>query len=310
MIKQKLGNTGLLVSKLCFGTLTLGSIQANIPINKAVNLISDAWDRGVNFFDSAELYDTQKIIGALPSHIRHGIIVATKSYSETTQKMIISVEKSLKEMKLDVIPIYLLHEQETALTFKGHERAFDVLLKYKAMGLIKHLGVSTHSVEITKLTRQFPEIEVVFSMFNIEGWGIRDGTQNEMEKELEWDYKIGKGVYLMKVLAGGKLLGKAKEAITYARDFPFAHAVAIGMKHKAEVDWNIDLFEGKNVPELNGVPRKMLVSFWCETCGICIEHCPQKAISIINGKTIIDENKCITCAYCVGFCPLHCLRVI
>ncbi len=310
MEKAKLGATGLTVSKLCFGTLTLGPLQANLAIDDAVSVMSHAWDRGVNFFDSAELYDSQTMIGALPPHIRHEVVIVTKSYSETAQKMTASVEKSLREMKLDVIPVYLLHEQETALTFKGHMSALEVLLDCKARGLIRHVGVSTHTVEITKLIRQVPEIEVVFSMFNMEGWGIKDGTQADMEKELEWDHKAGKGIYLMKALAGGKLLGKAKEAIKYAYGFPYAHSVAIGMKHRAEVDWNIDLCESKDVPELVGVSRKMLVSFWCEGCGACVAHCPQEAISISDGKTTIDENKCIVCTYCTGFCPLHCLRVI
>jgi len=311
MKRTKFGNTSLKVSHLCFGTLTIGPLQANLTNDDAISVMSYAWERGVNFFDTAELYGSQKMIGALPSHIRHEVVIATKSYSETPEKMLLSVEKSLREMKLDVIPVYLLHEQETALTLKGHRGALDVLLEYKQKGLIKHVGVSTHNIEITRLVRSHPELEVVFSMFNIEGWGIRDGSEAQMEDEIRKAFEVGKGTYLMKVLAGGRLLNLAREAIQYGIDFPYAHSVSIGMKHPSEVDYNVDLFEGLEPKyTLDAVPRRMLVSFWCEGCAKCVEHCPQEAISVSEGRAHIDADLCIVCTYCTGFCPLNALRVI
>ena len=305
------GNTGLEVSQICFGTLTIGSLQANLPIAEGAKVLEHAWELGINFFDTAELYDSQVYIGALPAYIRQNAVIATKSYSETPEKMRASVEKSLREMKLDVIPIFLLHEQESALTLKGHWRALEVLLEYKQKGLIKAVGVSTHTIEITKQMRIYKELECVFSMFNIEGYGIKDGTQAQMEFELERAYHAGKGVYLMKVLGGGKLLARSREALDYAIKFPYAHAVSIGMKHIDEVDWNVALFEGREPGStLTNVPRKMLVSFWCEGCGVCVEKCPQEAITVFDGRANIDHEKCIVCTYCTGHCPLHCLRVI
>ncbi|MEZ4813038.1 MAG: aldo/keto reductase, partial [Caldisericia bacterium] len=142
MEKVKFGNTGLEVSKLCYGTMTFGPLQAKLPIHEAVKVVEYAWERGINFYDSAELYGTQPYIGALPPHIRHEAVFATKSYSDTAERMRESVENSLREMKVDAIPIYLLHEQETALTLTGHRAALDVLLEYKHKGLIKVVGVS------------------------------------------------------------------------------------------------------------------------------------------------------------------------
>jgi aryl-alcohol dehydrogenase-like predicted oxidoreductase len=289
----------------------MGPLQAHLSLAEGVSVMTRAWELGVNFFDTAELYESQVYIGGLPSHIRHEAVIATKSYAETADKMKSAVHKALREMKLDVIPIFLLHEQETALTLKGHWRALEVLLEYKQKGLIKTVGLSTHTIEITRLMRIYHELECVFSMFNIEGYGIKDGSQIQMEHELEKAYNAGKGVYLMKVLGGGKLLNRAREALEYAIKFPYAHAVAVGMKHVDEVEWNVSLFEGRE-PEktIKAVPRKMLVSFWCEGCGVCVEKCPQEAISVNEGKAHIDHMKCIVCTYCTGHCPLHCLRVI
>lgn len=305
------GNTGHFVSHLCLGTLTIGPLQANLPICGGVSVLEKAWEMGVNFFDTAELYNSQTYIGALPGHIRHNAVIATKSYAETPEKMRLSVEKALREMKLDVIPIFLLHEQESALTLKGHWRALEVLLEFKQKGLIKTVGLSTHTIEVTRLMRIYPELECVFSMFNIEGYGIKDGTQAQMEMELEKAFKASKGVYLMKVLGGGKLLHRAREALEYAIGFPYAHSVSVGIKHIKELEWNAALFEGKEPGEsINDVPRKMLVSFWCEGCGVCVGVCPQNAIGVVDGRANIDHEKCIVCTYCTGYCPLHCLRVI
>jgi len=309
--KVPFGKTNLSVSKLCFGTLTCGPLQAKMKIADAVSVMEHAWDRGINFFDSAELYGTQGYIGNLPPHIRHSAVITTKSYSDTKDKMTESVEKSLREMRLDAIPIYLLHEQETEMTFMGHKPALETLLDFKHRGLIKSVGVSTHTIEITKLARSYPEIEVIFPMFNLEGWGIKDGTQEQMEQEVKLNYQAGLGVYLMKVLAGGKLLHRAREAIEYGRDFPYSHSVAIGMKDKTEVDYNIALFENREPDaKISEVRRKMLVSFWCEGCGECVKACPQNAISIVDGRASIDPNKCVLCTYCVGCCPKEALRVI
>jgi aryl-alcohol dehydrogenase-like predicted oxidoreductase len=311
MKKVKFGNTGLEVSKLCYGTMTFGPLQGKLSIPDAVKIVEHAWERGINFYDSAELYGTQEYMGALPAHIRHSAVITTKSYSETADKMRKSVETSLREMKLDAIPIFLLHEQESALTLTGHREALDTLLEFKHKGLIKAVGVSTHTVEVTRVVRFFPELEVIFPMHNIEGYGIKDGTREDMESELEENYRAGLGVYLMKSLGGGKLLHRAKEAIEYSRDFPFAHSVAIGMKDKREIDYNADLFENKEPSEeIKAVNRKMFVSFWCEGCGKCIKACPQSAIKIVDGKAQIDSEKCVLCTYCVESCPVQALRII
>jgi uncharacterized protein len=311
MDKTNFGNTSLSVSKLCFGTLTVGPLQAKFGIPRAVKVFEYAWERGINFFDSAELYGTQPYIGALSNHIRHEAVVVTKSYSDTADKMRESVENSLREMKLDSIPVYLLHEQESSLTLSGHRRALDVLLEYKQKGLIQVLGVSTHTVEVTRVVRLLPELEVIFSMHNIEGYGIKDGTREDMEDELKQDYEAGLGVYLMKSLGGGKLLHRAREALEYSRDYPYAHSVAIGMKDEREVDYNVDLFEGNEpTTSIGTVERQMFVSFWCKGCGDCVSACPQGAISIVDEKACIDHYKCVLCTYCVDQCPERALRIV
>ena len=58
MEKVILGKTGIEVSKVGFGVLTMGASQMNLPLEDGSNLIEYAIERGINFFDTAEYYDT------------------------------------------------------------------------------------------------------------------------------------------------------------------------------------------------------------------------------------------------------------
>lgn len=48
----------------------------------------------------------------------------------------------------------------------------------------------------------------------------------------------------------------------------------------------------------------------CEGCGICVTACPLHAISIINGKAIINQKRCTECLYCMSECPNDAIRQI
>jgi aryl-alcohol dehydrogenase-like predicted oxidoreductase len=62
MEKRKLGKTEIEVSRLCFGGLTVGPLQANLPLMQGADVIREAFERGVNFIDTAELYETYPYI--------------------------------------------------------------------------------------------------------------------------------------------------------------------------------------------------------------------------------------------------------
>ena len=58
MIYNTLGNTGIRVSKLCFGTLTMGPFQRDLSVPEGAALLERAFMHGVNFLDTAEIYET------------------------------------------------------------------------------------------------------------------------------------------------------------------------------------------------------------------------------------------------------------
>mgnify|MGYP001260788705 CR=1 FL=1 len=77
-----LGDTGIKVSRLCFGSLTITPFQANLPIKEGAELIKYAYSKGVNFLDTAELYDNYDYIReALKDINRNDFVITTKCYA-------------------------------------------------------------------------------------------------------------------------------------------------------------------------------------------------------------------------------------
>jgi aryl-alcohol dehydrogenase-like predicted oxidoreductase len=82
---SQLGNTGISVSELCFGSLALSEAQYNLSPQRSREVLLYAWSIGVNFFDAAELYGTYgrlREVASLP-----GAVVASRCYAATSQEM-------------------------------------------------------------------------------------------------------------------------------------------------------------------------------------------------------------------------------
>ena len=109
-----LGNSRIQVSRLCFGTLTIGPLQAALPLTQGVSLLLKAYRAGINFYDTAASYGTYPYLRQLIKQVgRHNLVIATKSYAVTRAEAETAVEQALKEMDSSYIDIFLLHEQDT-----------------------------------------------------------------------------------------------------------------------------------------------------------------------------------------------------
>ena len=309
-----LGNTGINVSKLCFGGLIIGPLQANLPFEQGAQIILKAIELGVNFIDTAELYGTYPHIKQALKKTNKDIVIATKSYAYSEEAARNSVEKARREMDIDVIDIFLLHEQESRLTLKGHREALEYYLSMKERGIIKAVGVSTHNVEVVEACCDMSEIDVIHPLVNKTGIGIGDGTVVEMLKAVEKAFNIGKGIYSMKPLGGGNLIASYEEAIKFVLDLPYIHSIALGMQSIAEVIMNICMFNDEKVPEyvkdsLQKKQRHLHIDWWCSGCGKCVKRCKQGALYLDNGKAKVYEKKCVLCSYCASVCPEFAIKV-
>lgn len=314
MEKRKLGATNLMVSRLCFGLLTLGPLQRSLPLAESEKVIGAALERGVNFFDTADLYNSYAY-AAQAVRLQRDVVICTKSYDYDAAGVEKSLERALREIDRDYVDLYMLHEQESRHTLRGHWEAVEYLLRMKEAGKIRAFGISTHRIEGVRDALDFPEIEVVFPLINVAGLGIEDGSRDEMAAAILAAHQAGKGVYAMKALGGGNLIGRREECLDYILSLDGIDAVAMGMQSVDEVVYNCLAFERREIPEslnkrLAKQPRKLCIDDWCEGCGACAARCSQGALSIVNNQAVVDPGRCLTCGYCAAACPLFCIKVI
>jgi uncharacterized protein len=310
----KLGNTNIEVSRLCFGGLIIGPLQANLSAAEGAEVIIKAMELGVNFIDTAELYGTYPHIKEAIKKSGKNIVVATKSYAYTAEGAKESLEKARKELDLDCIDVFLLHEQESRHTLRGHREALEYFLSAKEQGLIKAVGVSTHRIEVVEACSKMPEIDIIHPLVNIKGVGIGDGSIDQMLKAVKGAFDAGKGIYSMKPLGGGNLMKSYNECMKFVLELPFIHSVAIGMQSVEEVIMNICTANNQEIPDdirnkLRNKKRGLHIDYWCEGCGKCIKKCGQNALEIVEGKAKVISENCVLCGYCAAVCPQFAIKI-
>lgn len=308
-----LGDTGLQVSELGFGTLPMGPLQLNVPLEDGVALIRKALDSGINFLDSAESYNTYKYMAPAIKGRRDGIVLATKTHAADYDTARHHVEKALKELGVNYIDIFHIHAARELNPFQVRKGALECLLDFKDRGVIRAVGVATHSIKVVREATKVDSIDIVFPLINKEGLGIIDGTTSEMLAAIQCAKAAGKGIYAMKVLGGGAMIDDIPSAISFIRDKEYIDAIALGMVNESELDMNLRLFQDERVQkeEFEKLKRNksLKVLGFCKQCGNCISECPNSALSMGEDRPEVDTTKCILCGYCSRVCPELAIRV-
>jgi len=316
MKKYSLGKTGITVTELCFGALPLGPLQANISVEKGAKLIRTALERGINFVDTAEVYKTYPHIKKALEGYNDEVIIATKSNVKTYGEMEKSIEDALKSLNRTYIDIFHLHAARvTPSVFEERAGAFQCLKDYKEKGIIRAIGISTHVVEVVKRAAGIEEIDIIFPIINKLGLGIIDGNASDMIKAISQASKAEKSLYAMKALAGGRLIGELEASINYVRDIKGISSIAVGMISEDELELNIKIFNNEEISQelfykKIKPTKKLFISSFCKGCGTCVKACPNDALSLKNGKAVVDHKLCILCGYCNPVCPEFAIRLI
>lgn len=310
-----LGKSELQVSRLGFGSLTIGPLQAGMSSVEGGKVIRAALEAGINFIDTAELYGTYPHIQAGISGYRGEVVIASKSYAYEYGAMEASVHSACRALNRDYIDLFSLHEQTSRLTLKGHRPALEFLIKAKEQGLIRAIGVSTHTVEVVRAAALIEEIDVIHPIINREGLGILDGTVGDMLAAIQFAAEAGKGIYGMKALGGGHLGRDAAQAFSWLLAEPNIASVVVGMQSIDEVAVNCALFAGCSPrPEQAAIvaarQRRLLIEDWCVGCGKCVARCPMGALTLAGDRVTVDQRQCVLCGYCASVCSEFCLKVI
>ena len=324
------------VTRLALGSLTLSPLQAGSDVERASDTIAYAFSKGINFIDTAEYYENYHIIRRSFEKIKGSddIVLSTKTYAYDRATAEASVEKARRETGRDVIDIFMLHEQESYDTLRGHMEALEYFFECREKGIIRAVGASMHHVAavkgVTRLVKNGVPLDVIHPIYNKNGIGIADGTLGEMADAVAEAHSLGIGVFGMKALAGGHLCSSAEEAFDFVLDSGFVDAVAVGMQSETEVDANIEYFtrrsfSGEAKKRLLEKKRRLHVEEYCEGCGMCVERCPVGALSLVanppsevsSGEFVrtfthhaeCDNDRCVLCGYCSKVCPMFALKV-
>lgn len=286
-----------------------------MPPERAASLLRRAYDLGVNFVDTAEIYDNYEPIRLSLRGVSQPVVVATKSYASDAAGMRASLERARRGLDRDRIDLFLLHEIESAATLRGHRGALDYLVEARARGLVGAVGISTHAVAGVRAGYAEPEVDVIHPLINLRGLGIRDGGAEEMSEAIAIAASMGRGIYAMKILAGGHLGSQAAEAFAYVRNLPGIAALAVGIQNEEELLVDLAYCLGEDPPaaalaKVGGRPRRLFVESWCSGCGVCVARCPFGALALENGRLAVREGRCVRCGYCAAACANMCLKVV
>ncbi|CAN5188034.1 aldo/keto reductase [soil metagenome] len=222
---KTLGNTGLLVSTLCFGAMTFGGtgrfkFVGGSGQEEADELIKTCVDGGINFFDTADIYSdgrSEEILGQSFKNLgvpRNELVIATKCFGRTgpgyndiggSRKHIMdAVDASLRRLQVDYIDLYQIHGTDSITPMEETLRALDTLVN---SGKVRYIGCSNWQAwrfakalclsEYKNLAR-FDSLQAYYSI-----------AGRDLERELVPLLESEKtGLMVWSPLAGGLLSGK------------------------------------------------------------------------------------------------------
>jgi aryl-alcohol dehydrogenase-like predicted oxidoreductase len=225
MDKIRLGKTNLMVSKLGFG----GAPLERASEDEALAIIRKCLDFGITFFDTAAEYHSEDRVSKAIVGQREKLVISTKCECKDSRY----VEKSLKQsLRLlgGYIDLYQFHDISDLETY---EKATDprgplaVLQEAKKAGQVKHIGISSHSLEVAKLAIQSGIFETIMFALNF----VYCQAVDELFPLVK---KHDVGFIAMKPLGAGRLV-HLPIAFKFLAQFPDI-ATVVGMEKLNEID--------------------------------------------------------------------------
>lgn len=210
---KKLGRTGLKVSPICLGTMTLGSQVAEA---ESIKIIKSAIDFGINFLDTADGYSggrSEEIIGKSIKGRRDSVVVATKvgarlppdPGTNLSRKYIIqTIEGSLRRLQTDYIDLYYCHFPDYDTPLDETLRTFDDLIHE---GKVRYIGCSNFRAWM------LCKALWVSDRYNLARFDCVEPPYNLLTRDIEYELlplceSEGVGVCVFNPLAGEMLTGR------------------------------------------------------------------------------------------------------
>ena len=314
-----LGKTGLEVSEVGFGAIPI----IRLSFVEAERVLRRALERGINFYDTAHLYvDSEEKIGRTFAGQRQQIILASKTMKRDHQGAKEDLELSLHRLGTDYLDLYQLHQVSQESDWEiltSLDGALEVLTRAQEAGQIRHLGVTSHSLEMAVRLVQtglFNTVQFPFNFVEMEAAASLHPLARQEQL----------GILGMKPFCGG-LVEDARAAFAYLRQFPDVIPLA-GCDSVARVDQVADLYaaEPQVTPEdLTAMDRYRaeLGDLFCRRCEYC-QPCPHGVMvtpamlygivahrmgpvkaAAFAAKAMESVRLCEECGECASRCPYH-----
>jgi aryl-alcohol dehydrogenase-like predicted oxidoreductase len=220
MKMRSLGKSGLQVSATGLGCMGMSQSYGPSPDKKElVHLVRTSIERGVIFFDTAEIYGpftNEELVGEALSPFREQVVIATKFgikigpageqvVDSRPERIRQSVESSLKRLRMDVIDLYYQHRVDPNVPIEDVAGAVKDLIRE---GKVKHFGLSEAGVKTIRRAHAVQQVTAVQSEYSL--WWRR--PEEELLPTLE---ELGIGFVPFSPLGKGFLTGKIDENTTF-----------------------------------------------------------------------------------------------
>ena len=313
--KVRLGRTELYVTKTAFGALPIQRISKE----DAARLVRRAYDAGVNYFDTANKYtDSEEKLGIAFEGIRQNVVISTKSDGKDKKTVQAHIEASLRRLRTDYIDLFQFHQVTEVPDPNDPNGAYAGAPEAKEKGWIRHIGVTSHRVNIAEnciASGLFETLQFPFSYISSE----RDLALAQKCKEADMGYIAMKG------LAGG-MLNNARACHAFMKSYDNVVPIWGIQKLEELAQWLVLAEEDPDLDEELSAfirqERQELSGSFCRSCGYCMP-CPA-GIEIFNcarmnmllrrspwqqymtdtwREKMEKINDCIGCRSCSSRCP-------
>ncbi len=219
MRKRNLGKSNLEVSAIGLGCMGMSQSYGPAPDKQElISLIRAAVERGVTFFDTAEVYGpfkNEELVGEALAPLRDQVVIATKfgfnldpvaranlgGLNSQPEHIVRAVEGSLKRLKIEAIDLYYQHRVDTTVPIEDVAGAVKDLIQ---AGKVKHLGLSEASAQTIRRAHAVQPVTAVQSEYSL--W-----TRGPERQVLPTCEELGIGFVPFSPLGKGFLTGKISE---------------------------------------------------------------------------------------------------
>jgi aryl-alcohol dehydrogenase-like predicted oxidoreductase len=245
----KLGKSGIKSTLLGMGTGYSGYNRSSNITRSGVaeSIIRQAYEKGIRFFDCADLYGTHSFTAAaLKGFPREDYVLGTKIWvapgnipEPERPGADVVIDRFRKELNTDYIELVQIHGMSDANWSDQHKKQMDILENLKAKKIIHAHGVSVHSLEAMEACVDNPWVDVVHVRINAFGEAMDRKNPEEVIPVIEKLHKAGKGVIGMKLIGNGNFRNdpdKIDESLKYVLGLGTVDMIIVGFELPEQID--------------------------------------------------------------------------